>query len=203
MRDEGASAAECVERFDAHEIADQAEALEQTLAFRVSVPAVPGAGQRKAAMLESLHEDKPSLLDRLVSSPARTAAVGLVAVFALGIATVGAANPGGLRDTVGEALGLVTPEGECAGVLSEQVEVCGWGYNGDGQLGLGDVDDETTAQPVPQLEGVTAIAAGGATRWLCSRTALCWRGGGTARASWVTSVRYARTRAAARRWRWR
>jgi len=35
-----------------------------------------------------------------------------------------------------------------------------WGYNGDGQLGVGDTTKRDFPTPIPNLTGVTAIAAG-------------------------------------------
>ncbi|MEX2239048.1 MAG: hypothetical protein WEB00_16135, partial [Dehalococcoidia bacterium] len=103
-----------------------------------------------------------------VSAPgAGAAAAALAGVIVLGTATVGAANPAGVRDSVGEALGITQPEGECAGSLGAgQSVLCGWGR------GAGD-------QPVVQQDipgDVVALAAGAdhALALLADGTVLAW-----------------------------
>ncbi|HEX5940464.1 MAG TPA: hypothetical protein VFZ12_08900, partial [Dehalococcoidia bacterium] len=168
MRDEGASAEECIERFlrphpltpspshgegeSVEEIAEQIRALEGPLEFRRSVAVAPSAGERKAAMLRSLGQPRQGWLERLVASPVRGGLVALLALTVVGASTAGAANVGGVRDSIGEALGLVQPEGECAGSLpADEVAVCSWGQA---------FGTSTPAIADPTLDGVQAVAIG-------------------------------------------
>jgi alpha-tubulin suppressor-like RCC1 family protein len=163
MRDEGLTADEVMERFGAQEIADQVKALEQPLAFRPSVPAARGAGSRKADMLQRLRARRPTTgpLSWLTARPLRGALAAGLGLALVGTATVGAANPGGVRDSVTDALGITSPEGECAGSLSGgQVELCGWGANYFAQLGPASTSESETMPVGIAVEEVVSVAAG-------------------------------------------
>jgi alpha-tubulin suppressor-like RCC1 family protein len=90
-------------------------------------------------------------------------------VYAWGINTDGQL---GLGDTEDRLMPTKVPDltkvkaiavGGCSHVLvlTESGEVYAWGWNGAGQLGLGDKEDRLTPTKVPGLARVKAIAAGG------------------------------------------
>ncbi|MEX2239047.1 MAG: hypothetical protein WEB00_16130, partial [Dehalococcoidia bacterium] len=73
MRDEGLTADEAIERYDAEEIRAQIRAIAEPLAFRRSVPSING--RRKAAFMHSVRRPQSrGLAGWVFGTPARAAA---------------------------------------------------------------------------------------------------------------------------------
>ncbi|MPZ24200.1 MAG: hypothetical protein GEU28_11820, partial [Dehalococcoidia bacterium] len=162
MRDNGASAAESAAQLDAHDLSEHLEAIEASLAFRSSLEMAEGTAARRAAMLAALaNRQSRRRTPTWLASPVRGLAAASAAFALVGAAAVAAANPGGARESVQEALGLVAaPQGECAAPADGEHLLCAWGANDSGQLGPGSPGEASTRPFASGENVVVSVAAG-------------------------------------------